>query len=136
MERYISLYPVQGKEKKGPDDQSAAARALGAKRPEMWSVVEEAIRQGEKALVRLRERVPESLGKSAAETANSMSSKAETIRKDKSSSQALTQAREAKTGARSETSRSRPANNQRDDFERENDDDEGEGSDSDFLEEV
>jgi len=58
MERYVSLYPVSDGPK-SEDASSAAARALHSQRPELWPVVEQAMKDGQEALEMLRDRLPE-----------------------------------------------------------------------------
>ncbi|RYP69239.1 hypothetical protein DL771_006207 [Monosporascus sp. 5C6A] len=77
-ERYISLYPVaslglsaRGGEKR--EDASTAAKALHSQRPPMWKTIEEAAKEGEKALAEIRERKP--AGKSKVKQAQESASK-------------------------------------------------------------
>jgi DNA replication initiation complex subunit (GINS family) len=56
MERYESLYP-QAKADQDDDGTPAANRSLNEKRPEMWGFIEEAMKEGEDALERIRDRV-------------------------------------------------------------------------------
>ncbi|KAK0630731.1 hypothetical protein B0T17DRAFT_507175 [Bombardia bombarda] len=64
MERYISVYPPAKSEPKNVestvDEKRSAARALlNAPRPPMWTMIEEARKQGKSALEKLQNRVPE-----------------------------------------------------------------------------
>lgn len=56
MERYVSLYPPENSE--DADKSSSAARQLHAKRPEMWSVIEKTMDEGQDALEKLQNRKP------------------------------------------------------------------------------
>ncbi|KAL8370267.1 hypothetical protein RB595_000582 [Gaeumannomyces hyphopodioides] len=60
LEQYVSLYPSAAKASKEIGDTPAAELALHAERPPMWATVEEAMGQGERALIRLQNRRPES----------------------------------------------------------------------------
>ena len=128
MERYVSLYPVQGKDEKGSAEQSAAARALHAPRPEMWSVVEQAMQGGEKALVRLRERMPESLGKPAP-------SKMGPLREVESGSRESVRTKGAQT-LRAKKDKGRQPETREGNLRREREEGADDDSDSDFLEDV
>lgn len=63
LEQYVSLYPSAAKASKETGDAPMAELALHAERPPMWATVEEAMEQGERALVRLQNRRPDSGGK-------------------------------------------------------------------------
>ncbi|KAL8420133.1 hypothetical protein RB594_003058 [Gaeumannomyces avenae] len=62
LEQYISLYPSAAKAPKETGDAPAAQLALHTERPPMWATVEETMEQGERALIRLQNRRPESGG--------------------------------------------------------------------------
>ncbi len=60
-EPYVSLYPVSSSSARGgekSEDASSAAKTLRSERPAMWRCIEEAARQGQKALIEIRERKP------------------------------------------------------------------------------
>lgn len=63
LEKYESLYtsPENPKDDDDADGQPAAMRALHSERPPMWKAVEEAMGNGEAALVELQERRPEKM---------------------------------------------------------------------------
>lgn len=58
MEPYISLYPA-GKTKEESGDEPIAKRALHSERPPVWKEIEEAVKEGQKALEAIQERRPE-----------------------------------------------------------------------------
>lgn len=64
LEQYVSLYPSSTRASQETSDTPAAELALHAERPPMWATVEEAMEQGERALIRLQNRRPESRGES------------------------------------------------------------------------
>ncbi|KLU87467.1 rRNA-processing protein EFG1 [Magnaporthiopsis poae ATCC 64411] len=68
LEQYVSLYPPSAKASKETGDTPAAELALHAERPPMWATVEEAMEQGERALIRLQNRRPEPRGESKGRT--------------------------------------------------------------------
>lgn len=59
METYISLYPKSKDEATEKDEKSSAAHHLHSSRPPMWTTIEKARQEGQKALEKIRDRRPE-----------------------------------------------------------------------------
>ncbi|KAJ9154920.1 hypothetical protein NKR23_g2347 [Pleurostoma richardsiae] len=65
MEKYVSLYPISAKKETTSEEKAAAAaRALRAPRPQLWSIIEKAMEEGKEALEMLRDRVLDVDGRS------------------------------------------------------------------------